>query len=86
MSRFSRQIRVIGREAQKKVESAVVLVPANFAGEIARRYCEGAGMRVERGDVPAFEDARFDNMHPAARDVALGARAAVAAIMAAIDR
>ena len=83
--RFSRQVRVIGREAQKMVESAVVLVPANFAGEIARRYCEGAGMRVERGDVPAFQDARFDDMHPSAREVALGARAAASAILAAIE-
>jgi hypothetical protein len=83
--KFSRQVRVIGREAQKKVESAVVVVPPNFAGEIARRYCEGAGMRVQQGDVPAFQDARFDDMHPSARDVALGARAAVAAIMVAIE-
>ena len=83
--KFSRQIRVIGREKQTKLESAVVVVPPDFAGEIARRYCEGAGMRVQEGRVPAFQDARFDDMHPAARDVALGARAAVAAMMAAIE-
>ena len=83
--KFSRQVRVVGREGQKKLEAAIVVVPPDFAGEIARRYCEGAGMRVEEGSVPSFQDARFDDMHPAARDVALGARAAVAAMMAAIE-
>ena len=80
MSRFSRQVRVIGRDGQKKLESAEIAVAPGFAGEIEARYLVGAGVRVRVGE-GSVEDARFSDMHPAARDVALGARAACVAIM-----
>jgi hypothetical protein len=80
MSRFVRQIRVIGRDGQKKLEAAEIAVARGFAGEIEARYLTAAGTRVREGDA-SIEDARFDGMHPAARDVALGAHAAVRAIM-----
>ena len=78
--KFSRQIRVIGREAQKNVEAAEIVVPCGAAGEIEARYLVAAGARVRVDDV-SIDDARFSDMHPAARDVALGARAACVAIM-----
>ena len=80
MSRFSRQIRVIGREGQKKLEAAEIVVARGAAGEIEALYLARAGARVREGD-PSIEDARWSEMHPAARDVALGARAACVAIM-----
>ena len=79
MSKYARQIRVIGREAQAKLEAAEVIAPRGFAGSIEAKYLAGAGVRVREGDV-SIADARFDDMHPAARDVALGAHAAVRAI------
>jgi hypothetical protein len=88
MSRFARQIRVIGREGQKKLEQKVAVVPKGFVGEIARRYLEGAGMRVELGRETAEMAPRgelFEDMHPAARDVAVGASMAVRMIMVAVD-
>jgi len=81
--KHSRQIRVIGREGQKKLESAVIVVARGDAGAIEARYLVAAGARVREGDV-SIADERFADMHPAARDVALGARAACVAIMHAI--
>ena len=81
MSRFARQIRVIGREAQNKLEHTVAVVPPTFEGEISRRYFLGAGVRVEQGRYPGVPDPRFADMHPAARDVAIGALVAVQGIM-----
>lgn len=78
--KHSRQVRVLGREAQKKLEAAEIVVPRGAAGEIEARYLAGAGVRVREGDV-SIEDARFSDMHPHARDVALGARAACVEIM-----
>jgi len=93
MSRFSRQIRVIGRDGQQKLEGKVAVVPRGFVGEIAKRYLEGAGMRVEYGlpnseklDVAPAGYFPFEDMHPAARDVAVGAQMAVRMIMVAIDQ
>ena len=89
MSKYARQIRVIGRDAQAKLESSEVIVARSFAGSIEAKYLAGAGMRVREGDATVdsdsavalmVADARFDDMHPAARDVALGAHAAVRAI------
>jgi hypothetical protein len=78
--KFSRQIRVIGREGQKKLEASEIVVARGAAGEIEARYLVGAGARVREGDA-SIDDARFAEMHPAARDVALGARAACVEIM-----
>ncbi len=80
MSRFSRQIRVIGREGQTKLEAAEIVVARGASGEIEARYLARAGARVREGDV-SIEDARFADMHESARDVAVGARAACVAIM-----
>ncbi|HEY2368328.1 MAG TPA: hypothetical protein VGH87_18145 [Polyangiaceae bacterium] len=86
--KHSRQIRVIGRDGQKKLEAAEIVVARGLAGEIEARYLAGAGVRVREGeasppesDETSIDDARFSDMHPAARDVALGARAACVAIM-----
>lgn len=81
--RHSRQIRVIGRDGQKKLEAAEIVVARGLAGEIEARYLALAGARVREGDV-SIDDARFSDMHPAARDVALGARAACVAIMSVV--
>lgn len=81
MSRFSRQIRVIGREGQKKLEAAEMIVARGDAGEIEARYLAAAGARVREGGDVAIDDERFADMHPAARAVALGARAACVEIM-----
>ena len=81
--KFSRQIRVIGRDGQKKLEAAIAIVPQTFDGEIARRYFVGAGVRVELGRqlTGLLVDPRFADMHPAAREVAVGAHYAASAIM-----
>jgi hypothetical protein len=81
VSKYARQIRVIGREAQKQLEATVAIVPPTFDGEIARRYFLAAGVRIESGRSPLIPDPRFADMHPAARDVALGAHYAVRGIM-----
>ncbi|HEX4516654.1 MAG TPA: hypothetical protein VGH87_23535 [Polyangiaceae bacterium] len=78
--KFSRQVRVIGRDGQERLEAAEIVVARGDAGEIEARYLAAAGARVREGDV-SIEDARFADMHAAARDVALGARAACVAIM-----
>jgi len=83
LSRFSRQVRVIGREGQKKLEAAEIVVARGAAGEIEARYLAGAGARVREGDA-SIDDARFEDMHPSARDVAVGARAACVAIMSVV--
>ena len=81
MRRYARQIRVIGRDGQEKLEAAMAVVPRGFAGSIAARYLSGAGVgHVREGDV-SIDDARFADLDPAARDVALGAHAAATAIM-----
>ena len=79
MSKYARQIRVIGREAQAKLEAAEVITPRGFAGSIEATYLARAGVRVREGDA-SIADARFDGMHPAARDFALGAHAAARAM------
>ena len=79
--KFSRQIRVIGRERQKKLEAAEIVVARGAAGEIEALYLARAGARVREGGDVFIDDARFSDMHPAARDLALGARAACVAIM-----
>jgi hypothetical protein len=72
---------VIGRDGQEKLEAAMAVVPRGFAGSITARYLSGAGVgRVREGDV-SIDDARFADLDPAARDVALGAHAAATAIM-----
>ena len=81
----SRQIRVIGRDGQKKLEAAVAIIPPTFDGEIARRYFLAAGMRVEQGRFAMVPDPRFSDMHPAARDVALGAHYAAIVIMRVVS-
>jgi hypothetical protein len=78
--KYARQIRVIGREGQTKLEAAEIVVARGPAGEIESRYLIAAGARVRETDV-SIEDARFADMHAAARDVAIGARAACVAIM-----
>ncbi len=82
MRKYSRQTRLaaIGEAGQKKIMAAEVVVPRGFAGEIAARYLNGAGARVREGEVD-IDDARFAELDPAAREVALGAHAAAQAIL-----
>jgi hypothetical protein len=82
MRKYSRQVRLaaIGEAGQKKITLAEAIVSRDFAGTIAARYLRGAGVsRVCEGDVES--DARFDELDPAAREVAIGAHAAASAIM-----
>jgi hypothetical protein len=77
-------MKVIGREGQAKLGAAEVVVARDEAGKIEARYLEGAGVRVREGDAPIAsspDDARFADMHPAAREIALGAHAAAQAIL-----
>jgi hypothetical protein len=73
--RFLRQARLVGAAGQEKISSAHAIASC----EIEARYLAAAGVHVEliaRDD----HDARFDGLDPAARDVALGAHAAVVAL------
>jgi hypothetical protein len=81
--KHSRQIRVIGRDGQKKLEAAEIVVARGAAGEIEARYLVAAGARVRDGEVSIADD-RFADMHPEAREFAVGARAACVAIMSVV--
>jgi hypothetical protein len=88
MSQYSRQVRLaeIGATGQEKLGRGDVAVPRGFAGWVARRYLEAGGVgRVREGDFDA-RDARFDDLDPAARDVALGAHHAAVAMMEIVSK
>jgi hypothetical protein len=70
----------IGRTGQAKIEAGSVTTVGGFAGWVEARYLSAAGVgHVVQGH-EAPRDARFDDLDPAARDVALGAHAAVLVI------
>jgi hypothetical protein len=72
----SRQIRLIGEPAQKKLSAAKAqLRQSGLAGWVEERYLVGAGVRAPT-PVPR-NDHRFADLDPAARDVALGAASAL---------
>ena len=79
MRKYARQIRLaeIGAAGQAKIAAATASVGRGFSSWVARRYLSAAGVAsvVER-DADEPRDARFDDLDPAARDVALGAHAA----------
>jgi hypothetical protein len=82
MKRHARQTRLreVGAEGQAKIAAAKVSCASGFAGWVEARYLRAAGVgEVAPGTVEA-RDARFDDLDPAAREVALGAHAAVAAL------
>jgi molybdopterin/thiamine biosynthesis adenylyltransferase len=86
LRKYSRQARLaaIGEAGQEKLGAAEVVVPSGFAGTIAARYLRGAGVgSVREGGEGALtlDDARFAELDPAAREVALGAHAAARAIL-----
>ena len=80
MRRLARQIRLaeIGAAGQAKIAAATVSVGRGFSSWVARRYLSAAGVAsvVEGRDADEPRDARFDDLDPAAREVALGAHAA----------
>jgi hypothetical protein len=82
MSRFSRQMKLaeIGEAGQVKIARGEVTVARGFSGWIASRYLAAAGVAKIRESEIEAADPRFDTLDPAARDVALGAHAAVVAI------
>ncbi len=73
--RFLRQARLVGAAGQEKISNAHVTA----SSEIEARYLAAAGVRVELV-IRDEHDLRFDDLDPAARDVALGAHAAVVAL------
>ncbi len=83
MRKVSRQVRLaaIGEAGQKKLVAAEVVVPRGVAGSIEARYLNGAGVGAVREGDTSIDDERFAELDPAAREVALGAHAAVVAIM-----
>lgn len=89
-ARFLRQVLLpeIGVEGQARIQasSAAVGGGAGLAHEVAQMYARGAGFaRVEPGliDVDALAPAHVVRT-PAAREVLAGARAALAALRAAV--
>jgi hypothetical protein len=88
MNRYTRQIRLrdVGPEGQARLEAAsVALTSTGFAREIEEIYLRSAGVGVETrvgGAQPA--DVGLGLRHPAAREVADGALAALVAIRAAL--
>jgi len=87
MKKYRRQTKLaeIGAAGQEKLAAAEVAVASGFAGWIEARYlaAAGVGRTREGGDA---RDARFDDLDPAAREVALGAHAAARAILEIVSR
>jgi hypothetical protein len=81
--RFARHIQLaqIGLAGQAKIAAAEVTVARGFAGFIEARYLAAAGVSSVGEGSHDCSDSRFDALDPAARDVALGAHAAVLALM-----
>ena len=84
--RFTRQTRLkeVGVAGQARLAAAEVpLGTRGVAAELERRYLEGAGARIA-GDAlapaPTPHALPFEVEDPAARDVALGAHAALATL------
>ncbi len=71
----------VGAEGQAKIERARVVVARDASGAIERTYLARAG--VQSAEVGAHEnsDPRFDSLDPAAREMALGAHAALVTLM-----
>ena len=88
MRRFARQTKLaeIGAAGQAKIAEASITVGRGFAGWVEARYLRAAGVGDVRDGAEELVDARFDGLDPAARDVALGAHAAVVAIQAVVSR
>jgi hypothetical protein len=81
--RFARHIQLaqIGLAGQAKIAAAEVTVGRGFAGFVEGRYLAAAGVSSVHPGSHDCADARFDALDPAAREVALGAHAAVLALM-----
>jgi hypothetical protein len=80
--RFARQVKLaeIGARGQARIAAAEVTTSRGFVGWVEARYLVAAGVAcASQGDQVAA-DPRFDSLDPAARDVALGAHAAVVAL------
>ena len=88
MRKYARQVRLaeIGAAGQEKIAAAEVVAARGLAGDIEARYLAAAGVgRVVRG-THELADARFDDLDPAAREIALGARAAARALLQIVSR
>jgi len=82
MGRFARQMKLkeVGPDGQAKIATAEVMVAAGFAGSVEAKYLAAAGVRKIEISSQTLADPRFDSLDPAAREVALGAHAAIVAI------
>lgn len=67
----------IGAVGQEKIARARVVAAKDASGEIERRYLVAAGVASVEMGTHENVDARFDALDPAAREVALGAHAAI---------
>ena len=88
MRRFARQARLpeIGAAGQERIAAAEVAAGRGFAGSIEARYLVAAGVgRVTVGE-HELADPRFDELDPAAREIALGACAAARALLEIVKR
>jgi molybdopterin/thiamine biosynthesis adenylyltransferase len=87
LRKFARQVRLaeIGAAGQEKIAAAEVVVARGFAGSIEARYLAAAGVgKIAQGDYE-LADSRFDELDPAAREIALGARAAARALLEIVE-
>jgi hypothetical protein len=80
--RFARHIQLpqVGIAGQAKIGAADVTVGRGFSGWIEARYLGAAGVGAIHEGSHEHADERFCELDPAARDVALGAHAAVCAL------
>lgn len=75
----SRQVRLIGDDAQMKLSAATARVRhSGLARWVEERYLLGAG--IAQTTIEPREDDRFADLDPAARDVARGAMSALESI------
>ena len=75
----SRQIRLIGPEAQAKLAAAKACIQSTgFAAVIEGRYLRGAGIQTLSSEARKLESLEaFGDLDPAAREVAVGAMRAL---------
>jgi hypothetical protein len=88
--RFTRQVRLaeVGEAGQAKLSRAAVRVPASgLAAAVEARYLTGAGVAVVGDETAVAEPAPawLGSLAPSAREVALGAHAALVTVRALLS-
>ena len=86
MNRYARQIRLIGSDAQSRLESSTVSpTGTGLARDIERRYLIAAGVSIGEGERVSVDIDSLGLRHAAAREVGEGALRALLAMRRILD-